>query len=243
MKTATVCGKWKLPIFFDSTNEDSVSRSERSYIHYAVKHPELVSAKCWATEWLFSGTLPLGNYSAVEYLAGVGVQSIILKNTISLTKHLVLERDENCVKHLINAGFDTRVADARKLMSSETEFDIKLADFPSSSIVSVDTKWRGFKDLFTDNTKLIVWTDTAISYPLGVHGKRYGAKFGIDQVRTKEEYIELYSKWISKEFGFAIKKAAIRGKNAIYFAAVPHSSSLTVKEFPVTDTKGFSVDD
>lgn len=241
MSEAVLCGKWKLPIFFESAAEEGVERGERSYIHYAVKHPEMVSAKCWATEWLFSDVAKPG--TAVEYLAGVGVQSVILKNLVSLNRHLVLERDENCVGHLSRLGFDAHAADARKSMSRETDFDIKLADFPSSSVVSVDTKWRGFRDLFTDNTKLVVWTDTAISYPLAVHGKRYGAKFGVEEVRTKEEYIELYSKWVAEEFGFSIAKAAVRGKNAIYFAAVPHSSPLTVKEFPITDCSGFEIND
>ena len=241
MIEATLCGKWKLPIFFASEGEDSVERGERSYIHYAVKHPELVSAKCWATEWLFTDLLPQGEYSAVEYLAGVGVQSVILKNTVSLSRHLVLERDANCVRHLQSLGFDSREGDARKSMVEHTDFDIKLADFPSSSVVSVDTKWKGFRNLFSEGTKLVVWTDTAISYPLAIHGRRYGERFGTPPVLTREDYVESYARWVSRTFGFNVVRAAIRGKNAIYFAATPSPATLEVREFPVTDLSGFQV--
>ena len=239
MTTALLCDKWTLPCHFDNVSEGETQRTDRSYIHYAVTHPEFVSAKCWATEWLFKDSLPEGQYSAIEYLAGVGVQSTILRNTINLSEHLVLERDENCVKHLKQLGFNSRSADARKSMKTETDFDIKLADFPSSSVISVDTKWKGFRDMFDSSTSMIAWTDTAISYPLGIHGKKYGAKFGVGEIRTKEEYIENYADWINRELGYTLTKAAIRGTNAIYFLAKSTPSNLSVEEFPFSGPPGF----
>jgi len=40
--------------------------------------------------------------------------------------------------------------------------------------------------------------------------------------------------------GYSIKRAAVRGKNAIYFAAVPGKCEVEIKKFPLSEcAEGF----
>jgi hypothetical protein len=242
MTKARICKKWDLDLNFEMKSEDDLARNQRSYIHFAVDHSDMVSAKCYATEWLLTDVVPEGTYSAVEYLAGIGVQSTILQNLFNLSEHVVMERDLECYEHLKNLGLDAVHADANKSMFTHTDYDVKLADFPSSSVLSVQKKWKGFRNLFASNPKLVVWTDTATSYPMKIHGARYAQIFNSSELLTREDYVKQYALWIQREFGYSVVKAAFRGKNAVYFAATPGFKTTETKAFPLDQySDGFEV--
>ena len=242
MTTARVCKKWDLDLNFEMKTEEGLSRNERSYIHFAVAHSDMVSAKCWATEWLLTDLLPKKKYSAVEYLAGVGVQTVVIQNLFNLSEHVVMERDLECYAHLKKVGLNAFNADANKSMFTHTDFDLKFADFPSSSVLSVQKKWKGFRKLFENKPKLVVWTDTSISYPIKIHGARYSKIFNSGELVTREDYVEQYALWLQREFDYSIAKAAFRGKNAVYFAAVPGTRDTETKAFPLDKySDGFEV--
>ena len=242
MTTARICQKWDLDFNFEMKTEGDLSREQRSYIHFAVAHPDMVSAKCWATEWLLTDVIPAGKYSAVEYLAGVGVQSIIIQNTFSLSEHTVMERDPECYRHLSGLGLNAEHADANKSMFTHTDYDLKFADFPSSSVLSVQSKWKGFRKLFESGPELVVWTDTSISYPMKIHGWRYSKVFNSGELVTRDDYVREYASWLQREFNYSIVKAAFRGKNAVYFAAVPGVKGTETRSFPLDKySDGFEV--
>jgi hypothetical protein len=228
---AVICNKWPLDLNFEWTDEEHLPENKRSYIHYLVTRTDWIAAKCWATEWLFSDT-GAENGSVVEYCAGIGVQSTIAKNLLKPTKHTVLERDQKCVDHLVKLGFDARQADANKSMFEEVDYDVKFADFPSGcSALSIRKNWKGWWSLFDSKPKLVVWTDTAVAYPATVYGHKYAELFGVPEVRSWEAYISAYSKWLWREKGFCIKKAAFRGRNALYLSAVPYECEPETKKF------------
>ena len=237
---AVICGKWELAFNETISNEFEVPLNERSYLHFVLAKPEFVSAKCLATEWLLTGLIEKG-CSLVEYLAGVGIQATIAKNLLVPRKHLLLERDGNCCSHLRSLGFEVEEEDANRSMFEYDNFDVKFADFPSSSVISVQKKWKGFFHLFKSKPKLVVWTDTACSYPLSIHGAKYAKEFGAEELESWDDYVVKYSDFLYKRVGYSIKRAAVRGKNAIYFAAVPGECEVDIKKFPLSEcAEGFT---
>lgn len=237
---AVICGKWELVFNETISNEFEVPLNERSYLHFVLAKPEFVSAKCLATEWLLTGLIEKG-FSLVEYLAGVGIQATIAKNLLVPGKHLLLERDGNCCSHLRSLGFEVGEEDANRSMFEYDNFDVKFADFPSSSVISVQKKWKGFFHMFESKPKLVVWTDTACSYSLAIHGAKYAKEFEVDSLESWDDYIAKYSDFLYERVGYSIKRAAVRGKNAIYFAAVPGECEVEIKKFPLNEcAEGFT---
>jgi len=226
---AVICEKWNLPFQAPAVAENDVDLNQRSYLHFVAARPELVAAKCVATEWLLSGLVEPGS-TLVEYLAGVGIQSVIAREILKPKEQVLFERDLECVEHLVAAGFDARCGDANKTMFSDVGYDLKFADFPSSSVLSVDSKWKGFFNLFESKPQLVVWTDTACSYALCIHGAKYEKKLGA-KLESWEDYVGAYSAYLFHKVGYWVKKAAFRGKNAIYFAAMPGWGEVEMRKF------------
>jgi hypothetical protein len=231
---ALICEKWQLEFGSELVPENNVGMNQRSYLHFVAARPELVAAKCLATEWLLTGLIDEGA-TLVEYLAGVGIQSVIAREILRPKRQVVFERDLDCVEHLVAAGFDAREGNANKTMFTDSDYNVKFADFPTSSVVSVQNKWKGFWNLFKSNPQLVVWTDTACSYPITIHGGRYAKEFGLDSLESWEDYVVNYSALLLKRVGYSVKKAAFRGKNAVYFAAVPEKCEVEIKRFALGD--------
>ena len=227
---AVICNKWELSFETKAVPENNVDMNQRSYLHFVATRPELVAAKCLATEWLLTDVISEGA-TLVEYLAGVGIQSVIAREILKPSMQVLFERDLECVQHLNSAGFEAREGNANKTMFTDTDYNVKFADFPTSSVVSVQNKWKGFFNLFKSKPELVVWTDTACSYPITIHGGRYAKEFGLDSLESWESYVRSYNEWLGKRVGYSVRKAAFRGKNAVYFAAVPADCETEMKRF------------
>ena len=236
---ALICEKWELSFKSEAVPENDVSMSQRSYLHFVAARPDLVAAKCLATEWLLTGLIEEG-LTLVEYFAGVGIQSVIAREILKPSRQILFERDVDCVKHLVTEGFSAREGNANQTMFTDPNYDVKFADFPSSSVISVQSRWGGFFNLFESKPKLIVWTDTACAYPIAVHGSKYAKKFESGPLVSFEEYVKAYSGWLREKVGYSIRKVAVRGRNAAYFAAMPEDREVEMKRFALKDCgKGF----
>ena len=233
---ALICDKWELSFESEAVPENNVSRSQRSYLHFVAAKPEQVAAKCLATEWLLTGLIEEGA-TLVEYLAGVGIQSVIAREILKPSRQILFERDADCVKHLVTEGFEATVGNANKTMFTDTDYDVKFADFPTSTVISVQNRWEGFFNMFESNPKLVVWTDTACAYPMALHGSKYAKKFESGPIVSFEDYITTYSGWLRKKAGYSIMKVAFRGRNAAYFAAMPEEREVEIKRFALRDCK------
>lgn len=240
MKIAKICNEWELPFDIEIKSEDNVSLHNRSYIHYAADHSDLVATKCWATKWLLENIIDANQtYSVIEYMAGIGVQTLLIQKLFKISKHITGELDQGCVDHLSKNIWDYPITaihqDASKALLEEDNSDLKFLDLPNSSILQTTTKWKdGFNKLFESNPKLVVWTDTSVTYPMSIHGQKYGEILSA-KIGDKYDYVNAYSNWLYDKFGYSIKKAAFRAKNAVYFAAIQGKYNTEMKEFPVAD--------
>lgn len=239
MKVAKVCDEWELT-FSELKSEEDVSLHNRSYLHYAATHSEMVAAKAWATKWLLEDIVDMNKeYSVREYMAGIGIQTLLIQKLFKLKKHTIGELDEGCVKHLLSNNWKIEPTvlhqDANKATEDNEHYDLKFLDLPNSSILQTTTKWKDiFFKLFESKPDLIVWTDTSVTYPMSIHGEKYG-KILSSKITNKYEYVNAYSAWLYFNFGYTIKRAAFRGKNAVYFAAVQGQEKTEMKEFPIDD--------
>ena len=242
MKTARVCEKWDLNFNFELKSEGDRNQHDRSYLHFAAQKPDLVACKSYATEWLLKNIIDESKeYSVMEYMAGVGIQTLLIQKTFKIKNHVVNELDEGCVDHLKNTNFDTTPLvtgeDAKVLLSIDNTADLKFLDFPSSSIIRTTREWKeGFAKMFESEPKLIVWTDTSVTYPMKLHGNRYAKIMGVESINSKEEYVQSYSDWLYRTHRYSIVKAAFRHKNAVYFAAIKGKHETQMKEFKLGDT-------
>lgn len=242
MKIAKVCKQWELPFNFDLKSEENVSLHNRSYLHYAADHQDMVATKAWATKWLLEDIVENKEYTAHEYMAGIGIQSLLIQKLFKIKQHIIGELDEGCIEHLSNIEWGvTPIIKHQNAFDAAKEndtSDLKFLDVPNSSILQMNTKWKDiFFRLFESKPELVVWTDTSVTYPMSIHGERYSNIFS-EPVSDKYSYAEAYSRWLDRTFGYKIKRAAFRGKNAVYFAAVPsyNTTKLDMNAFPLADT-------
>lgn len=224
------------------STEDEKDKKQRSYIHYLLDSPELVSVKCNCVSWIFEN---LSFNSLIEYMAGVGCSSVILRDRYSPEKHKTLELSKECVDHLRKNGFDSDEGDVTKTISEIVDgYEFKIADYPFGTIITnMRGEWKNFLDLFKgDVTKYVSWTDSSGSYPIKIHGGRYALEMNLNGVvfETWEDYFKAYSKFIFEKTGFAITRVARRklgNKFGSSFIMSEKMSEYRDPEFKIFDSE------
>lgn len=240
---ATLMGKWTLPFNIELQSEDDVDLHKRSYIHYLASHQPLVAAKVAATTWALEKTLldESKSYTSREYLAGVGVMTCIITNVLKISNQILGELDASCVEQLRRTdwGVPTVVKHENVIdaLQEKDESDLKFLDFPNSSILQLKKQWKGFEKAFESSPKFVMWTDTSVTYPMSIHGKKYSDLLG-QVVTTKEEYVEGMSEWLYRNYGYSLVRAAFRDRNAVYLTSAPGKYKLEMKHFPAKGNEG-----
>jgi len=231
---ARICGKWDLPFYIPLVSEGKIAKERRSYVHYVAAHQPLVSAKCLATEWLVSGLTP--GMSIREYFGGVGVVSTILKGVLSPSTLIATDIDARCVEQLQGLlGADCAwQANAKGdiLLNCATECtDMQVLDFPSFTAPRIYTTWKApWAAIFAKNPTVVIFTDTACSY-LSVHRGVYSEFFG-RPITDKHSYTCAFSDFLFATYGYSIRRAAYRARNAAYYLCLKGDSELKEAEFP-----------
>ena len=85
------------------------------------------------------------------------------------------ELDPECIEHLKQQEWDVepifRLESAQDAVKNSNDCDLKFLDLPSSSILKITREWKDcFLPLFENDPKLVVWTDTSITYHISIHG-------------------------------------------------------------------------
>ena len=242
MMEATLLGKYRLPIHIALSSEEDRAKDKRSYAHYLSEHQPLVAAKVAATRWLLDncGLDKQGHYTSVEYLAGVGIQTCLITNTFNIKEQSLRELDTACVEQLSRVEWgrptEVRRQDVLDGLKNPTDADLVFLDFPSSSVLTLKRKWRGFESVFSSNPKLVIWTDTSVTYPMSLHGARYAEIMGHNEpIKTESDYLKAVSSWLNRENGYSITAAAFRARNAVYLAARPGKHEMKTARFMPAD--------
>ena len=239
-KQAIICDKWDYRLNNNYKDESHKENSKRSYLYFVQEKQELVSSKCLATEWLIKDLAD--SYLTIrEYFAGAGVSTIIFQNVIKPTEHVAGDLDYECYNQLSSIkGIKSLHEDGHKSILKNEKFDIKICDFPKSSIIQITRGlWSNFLALFLSKPKYVIWTDTSRTYPISIHKEKY-EKILQQNINNYEEYFEAMSKWLESNTGYSINKVAYRGKNANYILASPNKNILEHKYFNLeNEYKGF----
>lgn len=243
-RTAILCNKWEMPFYIDVQPEYGVDQRLRSYAHFVATQPELVAAKCLATEWILGDTPP--NLKLVEFFGGVGFVSVIAEALLSPNQHQIYEIDDNCIKQLrflfhAKNGIYISKGDAKETILQDTA-DIVSLDFPNFTILDIRPggRWETqFATVFQCSPQGVLFTDTATSY-FHVHKERYSKCFGRKLI-TIRDYILALSAYLQGQYGYGISRVAYRGRNAVYLYAEPGRHIMEENIFPVEESaNGFA---
>jgi len=241
---ALLCNKYEFNINVPLKDESEKKRNDQSYLHFITSRQDLVSAKCIATEWLLEDIRTNREHSVREYFAGVGLQSTLIQNMINVKEHKVSDIDINCYKQLKeDKRWVATQEDGNKAILQNENFNIKMLDFPHSSIIHLKRgKWSNFLAVFISNPEIVIWTDTSMTYSIKIHGSNYAKELNTTTLNSYSEYFKAMSKWLYTQVGYSLVKVAYRAKNAAYIKAIKGKHNLIEKSFPINDSNlGFKI--
>lgn len=226
MRRALLCGRYPLSFHIEVAREDHLPERRRSYAHFLAARPDLVDAKCRATDWLLDGAIV--NAPIVDYFGGVGLVAAIARPKLlpEGQRHEIYEIDGQCVAQLGAEfghlpGVSVTLADARgaNLIAGVSEGEGVFLDFPH--FTPLQRKWMPlFGRVIAAKPSYVVLTDTALSM-LPVHRQKYGRLFGGVDVVGAPSYVSGFDSWLRQMVGYRVDRAAQRGRNAIYMLLVP----------------------
>lgn len=211
LKTALICGKWKLPILEGEAN--TLPSGAKGYYEYINKRPAETGRNALCIEWLLQG---LPKYTTVlEPFGGVGVFATIVRNMLRPTRHQIYDIDDDCLRQLRNAfthparrfnrGVTVAHADARYILRKRSA-RIYLLDFPFQTItlyLEWEEEWQA---IFAKKPRAVIWMDGAARY-MHFHKERYSARFG-QVVNSQEDYARAMSRFMYERHGYSITKCA-----------------------------------
>ena len=234
---AILCNKYEFNINVPLKDESNKKRNDQSYLHFITSRQDLVSAKCIATEWLLEDVNINKEYSIREYFAGVGIQATLLQNMLNVKKHKVSDIDLECFNQLKeDKRWESFKEDGHKAILENEYFDIKMLDFPHSSIIHLKRgKWSNFLGAFISKPEIVCWTDTSMTYSIKVHGSNYAKELNVNQLNSFTDYFNSLSNWLYENVGYSIVKVAYRAKNAAYIKAIKGKHQLIEKRFELED--------
>jgi hypothetical protein len=241
---ALLCNKYEFEINVSLKDESNKKKNEQSYLHFITSRQDLVSAKCIATEWLLEDVNVDREYSIREYFAGVGIQATLLQNMLNVTKHKVSDIDLECFNQLKeDKRWESLKEDGHKAILDNEYYDIKMLDFPHSSIIHLKRgKWSNFLASFICKPEIVCWTDTSMTYSIKIHGSNYSKELNISSLNSYSDYFKAMSDWLYGQVGYSIAKVAYRAKNAAYIKAIKGKHNLTEKSFPLDKSNpGFKI--
>lgn len=225
MPKALLCEKWELPItdgktgFFKHTNVSELSRR----------------AKCF--EWLVQD-IPFGK-TVIEYFGGIGLQSVIIEETINPLFHDIYDIDEDCVEQLKIVFKDKPVTvalkDAKEAMGA-TNSDIAILDFPNMTAKHYEEWDEPLGRLFRSKPKLVEITDVGNRY-LHLHRPLYSEILG-QTVTTIEDYISAISKFLYQKYDYSVVKAAYKSGTSYMFLGNVSPETIEFK-YVGPDKSGF----
>ena len=164
-----------------------------------------------------------------------------MKNIIKPTLHIAGDINYECFKQLASIkNITSKHEDGHKAILKNENIDIKICDFPKSSIIQITRgMWSNFLALFISKPRYVIWTDTSRTYPISIHKNKY-EQILKKNINSYEEYFEAMSSWLKNNTGYSINKVAYRGKNANYIMASQINKKLEHKYFEIEKSfKGF----
>ena len=163
---------------------------------------------------------------------------------LNVTKHKVSDIDLECFNQLKeDKRWESLKEDGHKAILDNQYYDIKMLDFPHSSIIHLKRgKWSNFLGAFISKPEIVCWTDTSMTYSIKIHGSNYAKELNVSSLNSYSDYFKAMSDWLYGQVGYSIAKVAYRAKNAAYIKAIKGKHNLTEKSFPLDKSNsGFKI--
>lgn len=144
--------------------------------------------------------------SVVEYFGGIGISGELIQNVFKPKNHIILEKDKECInilKQKFEGNSSVKIIECNSLEKmGDYRCEYISLDFPSYSLLKLSRNIDMFKKIFDLSPKYVDITDTIFSY-IGVHRKIY-SDIVKKNIITFNDYIEEYSNFVEKNFGYKI---------------------------------------
>jgi len=205
IRRALICDKWEFPIidgqsgFFKHTNISELSRR----------------AICF--EWLIDGVPK--DKTVTEYFGGIGLQSVIIQNSMKPSRHSIFDIDPDCISQIASLYQDTEAVkvelqDAKEIMGTSDD-DVIILDFPNMTAKHYSEWAEPLAAVFSKHPKLVEITDVGNRY-LHLHRNLYSVLLG-NNVDTIPDYIEAISRYLYSLYGYSVIKAAYKSGTSYMF--------------------------
>jgi hypothetical protein len=195
-----ICDKWELTVELEQA---AATKGHRPFHEFPVSS---MGRRAVCRERLLANLPQIE--TAVELFGGLGITSTILRNTQTLSDHVVSELNQDLVGHLARNGFNARQGDAFAEVSGYQGRDLLDCDFGLFTIL----QWRKNPELqefadsaFNGGHRYLIWTDESISR-LGVNREKYAAVFATETKNIKD-YVNNWSKLWFSLYGYSILDA------------------------------------
>lgn len=214
-REAIICGKWSIN-FLQHDHRSGRPTFEKSYLDEIDDHLVDASANATAMEFLLEN-LPQ-KLDVVEYFGGAGIQSTIIQELLEPNKHIILEKDDGCVRQLRWLfNFCPQVSifqgDATQLIGY-LDADVYVLDWNSWTIYHW-SQWQQSWDLMMSRLpKAVIWFDSSWSY-FHMNRERYGRRLR-RKLTTRQSYTLALSSFFKKRYGYEIVRAAYCPRGAYY---------------------------
>lgn len=185
-----VCGQWPLPL-----------RPGTGGFYEYLQTASSKNASCFLE---LVKDLPSG-LSVSEHFGGCGLFSTIIQQVLHPRTHTIYDLDSDCVAQLESVfGSVASVAqgDAKETMGARAQ--LVVLDFAYATIRNHD-EWPWAR-VTAAEPGYIIWSDTACRR-IGLHRAAYSKIFGTP-IHTHEDYVNAYSQWMWKRYGYSIVKEA-----------------------------------
>ena len=190
----------------------STSPFERSFTEWQRLHPTHVEHHGKALHELFTAGSGLHISSAVEWFAGLGVASQVIRDTWpGLVRHIMVDKSADCAEVLLRKfagklGVLVYCADARTLHPWPAgAHSLVCLDWNTWTVLHWEKWWTELEMIFRWQPAVVQLTDTAVN-KLHFHHQTYEDIMSAP-CRTPMDYLTALSQWFYTHHGYSIRWA------------------------------------
>lgn len=246
MRKALICDRWTMEFDEPPPEPLKTDRANESYVDQVFGNRLRDVSASTAAGYELLKDLPIGS-RVVEFFGGVGLQTKMLEGLLSPLSHLVVEKEENCLDHLVKAFPPPPPPLVRSIRRGEARQIIDRGEFPPADIYLMDWntftihQWENWapylEKLLATRPQAITWYDTSRPY-FHLHKARYSQILGrpVDNIK---DYGKAMSAFFFNLYHYSVTRAIYCPK-AAYFRLEPATTLRMPVESDITyENNGF----
>lgn len=200
MTTRMICGKWPLELGEHSTGPEKKPEGYMGGQFSWVNDKKVRYNADAFLDVLNQANLPTG-MTALEFCGGIGEFTVVIQNVLKPSHHRVFDYDQECADHLKRTFPQCEVAqgDARETMKKYTA---DFVSFDPPKMRAEDHHLWPMAEMYAFKPRYALLCDT--SRPRVALHRATHTKFLDFPVRTYDDYVQGYDKFLRRKYGYKI---------------------------------------